>query len=225
MELKQISPDSYEFSDRDRRLTRLVRLFLSAIVIIVLVNALVTGAAWPVAVVLVVAAGFWKLADYVDVDSHAVFDRAANSFHIVQTRRGKPVLDRREPLDRIEAVVIAADSRSSASDNTVKTRPVVVIDGLSVPLTFASFKAGPAATDIAERLREFLGSPATDLIEDSIRQALRGPAGVGPAVRLARLGKGLGRLEAAAYVRTIEEGIDGLSRSGKSVHSIRRERS
>ncbi len=225
MELKQISPHSYEFSDSDRRLTRLIRLFLAAIVILVVVNALFTGAAWPVAVILLAAAGFWKLADYVDVDSRAVFDRAGNSFHIVQTRRGKPVLDRREPLDRIEAVVVAADSRSSATDNTVKTRPVVVIDGLSVPLTFASFEAGPAATDIAERLREFLGVAGGDLMEDSIRQALRGPAGVGPAVRLARLGKGLGRLEAAAYVRGIEKGIDEPSRSGKSVHSIRRERS
>jgi hypothetical protein len=225
MKLQQISPDRFEFTDTGGKLTEYMRYFLIAVTALVVFNAIATGSFAPVILVLIAAMGFSKLAGYVDVDTHASFDRTSGEFYLRQTRRGKLVEERTVPLDGIENVVVEADHRDKATDNAVKTRPAVVIEGRSVPLTFASFLSGPAAAESAQTLRRFLELPDTDLIDDSIRQALKGPVGTGPAVRLARLGKGLGRLDAAAYVRSIEGQADPVATSRTPTHAIRREQS
>lgn len=223
MKLQQITPDRFEFSDAGGKLTAYIHYFLIAATALVVIDAIATGSFAPVVVVLIVATGFSKLAGYVEVDSHASFDRDAGEFYLRQTRRGKLIEERTMALDAIENVVIEADHRHKANDNVVKTRPAVVIEGQSVPLTFASFLGGPVATETAQTLRRFLDLPDTDLIDDSIRQALKSPVGTGPAVRLARLGKGLGRLDAAAYIRSFQKQVAQPVEPRAPTHSIRRE--
>jgi len=227
MKLERESPERIKFSHSGRTFTRLIRYFLIAIVLMVIFGSFFSGQIASVLIVLLVAGLFWKLADYVNVESHATFDHRENRLHVVQSRAGTKLIDRSESLDAIENVVIQSSSRSGAADDTLKTRPALVIMGETVPLTFASFASGRQPTDIALELRSFLKLPESDLIEDSIVQALKGPVGTGPAVRLARLGKGMGRLEAAGYVRSVEQRLEAEStdRQTSGGHEIRRERS
>lgn len=224
MKLERVSPDRIEISDSGAGFTRYLRYFLIAVVLVVVTGSLFNGNIMPILLVLVAAGLFWKLADHVNVDSQAAFDRQAARFYLNQTRGGKPVAQLDEAVDRIENVIIEAAHRSRTSDETVTTRPALVIGGETVPLTFASFKSGPQASEIAQALRQFLSLPETDLIDDSIRQALAGPAGTGPAVRLARFGKGMGRIDAARYVQSVikQASAPEPAASGRT-HSIRRE--
>jgi hypothetical protein len=57
--------------------------------------------------------------------------------------------------------------------------------------------------EIARSIRAFLGLPDGDLIDDSLEVLARQPR-IQPAVRLARIGKGLGRLEALQHVRRLQ---------------------
>lgn len=164
----------------------------------------------------------WTFVGTLNVVSTATFDRQAGQFTLVQRRDGRLVAKRSEPLSAIETVVLQATSRSGLNDDILQTRPAVVIGGVSVPLTYASFISGPLPTDIAMALRRFLRLPETDLPDDSIRQALKVSPGTGPAVRLARICKGMGKIEAAQYVRKLDV-RPGARR--RPIHVIRRERS
>ncbi len=227
MKLEKVSPTRFEFSHSGETFTRYVRYFLIAVVLIVAFGALTGGNFVSLVIVLLVAGLFWKLADYVNVESRAGFDLQMNRFELVQSRAGTELVNRSEPLESIGNAIIESSSRSGKGDDSLKTRPAVVIDGETVPLTFASFVSGPQPTEIAMALRDFLQLPESDLIDDSIAQALKGPVGIGPAVRLARLGKGMGRLDAARYVENVKQEMSSerSDRDTPGGHDIRRERS
>ena len=205
MNLNQDSADRIIFRDESTSFMRLIRIFLIVCVATVVAAALLNGNYFSVVLVLLVAALFWKLANYANVTSTVTLDRQTGQLTLVQARGGKILSDRSERLEAIDNVVLQSSSRSEAADETLKTRPAFIVRGEPVPLTFASFVSGEEPKGIALALRAFLGLPRENLIDDSINEAVKAPAGTGPAVRLARFGKGMNRLEAASYVQELKK--------------------
>ena len=179
MNLNQDSPDRITFQDDSKQFVRLIRIFLIACAATVVVAALPDGNYFSVVFVLLVATLFWKLADYANTTSVVTLDRQTGKLTLVQTRGGRTLSDLSEPLDSIDNVVLQSSSRSGAADETLKTRPAFIVRGESVPLTFASFLSGEEPKRIALALRAFLGLPDKNLIDDSILQAVKAPAGTG----------------------------------------------
>lgn len=187
--------------DDPRSFSRWIAVGLAAIVLVVI---LAGQSFFDSVLALLAAVAIWFALRYSSVQTEAVFDAAEGRYRIRQQRHGKEVLSYDGALAEIEGVIVEAAWRSGRVDRVLKLRPALVVGARPLPLTFATFMSGEQPRRIALALRDFLGLPESDLIEDSLRVAARDPDRVNPAVRLARLGKGLSRLEAAAYVERLK---------------------
>lgn len=201
MQLEQPSRTRLLVRDDPTKFSRWVGLALAGMLLLVLVAG---DSFWSALLALIAAAAIWYALRRAEVSTEAVLDRDADRWQVSQRREGKEVSRREGRLVDIEGVVVEAAARSERVERRLKLRPALVVGGRPLPLTFATFSTGQEPRDIALALRKFLGLPESDLIEDSLRVAARDPLRVNPAIRLARLGKGLSRREAAAHVRRLK---------------------
>ncbi len=150
------------------------------------------------------AAALWFALRYSDVATEAVFDRAKDRVQVRHVSLGKPQAEWEGAIADVENVVLEAAPTVKKGEDSCRLRPALVVDGQSLPLTFGRYAAGRKPEEIALALRRFLGLPRRDLIEDSIRLAVRDPFRTRPAVNLARFGKKMAPDEAAAYVEQLK---------------------
>lgn len=187
--------------DLPARFSRPVGLGLAAMVLLVL---LAGQSIWAGLGALLVAGGIWQGLRYTEVETEALFDLAADRYQVSRRRRGTEIFRQEGRLADVEGVIVEAAARSRKVERQLELRPALVVGGRPLPLSFAGFASGAAPRETALALRRFLGLPETDLIEDSLRVAARDPHRINPAIRLARLGEGLSRREAAARVRRLK---------------------
>jgi hypothetical protein len=103
-------------------------------------------------------------------------------------------------------VIVEAAGRTSRRDRVLNLRPALVIDATVVPLTWRAFGDDKAPLEAALVIRRFLGHTEQQLYEDSIEALAKLSGRVNPAVRIARLGLGLDRIEAAKLVTRLQAG-------------------
>lgn len=200
MELQRPDPQRLLLHDDPAGFLRWTAFGLAAAVLLVLLlGSLGTGL-----LALLAAGVLWLALRHAAVATEAVFDKAEGRFRVTRRRAGREIERHEGGLGEIEGVIVEAAARARRVDRRLKLRPALVVGGRPLPLSFASFESGEPPRRTALVLRDFLGLPESDLIEDSLRVAARDPDRVNPAVRLARLGQGLSHAEAAARVRQLK---------------------
>lgn len=188
-----------------------VRPMLFAVIACVAAVALATlwgGSFASLGLVLAVGAFFAVLLYRSSADSRALFDPAAGTATIVHARAGRELERSQLALTEIDRVIVEAASRSGRPDNVLKLRPALVAGGRIVPLTFRTFVAGKAPLEAAAAIRRRLGHDEAHLLEDSVKALATLTGRTNPAVRIARLGLGMGRLAAARHVTKLRDAAD-----------------
>ena len=109
----------------------------------------------------------------------------------------------KKEIEELEATGV--DVAAGGNPRTLALRPAVVIEKTIVPLTQTDFESGERPKTIATALRLYLGHDDYGLIDDSIAALARFSPRIQPAIRLARLGKGLSRTEAFRLVSSLRE--------------------
>lgn len=131
----------------------------------------------------------------------AVFDRARGTLAITHTRSGAIVGEEDVAIaDVTQVIVEPATGGRTIDGQRLALRPSVLANDRIVPLTYGSFESGERPVEIAEQVRDFLGLPTGNIFEASVEALAHHGERIQPAVRLARLGLGLSRPEAAAMV-------------------------
>lgn len=205
MEIVSREPDRLEFRHDGMAGARPMLLVVVGCVAVVAL-ATASGGAWGTLVVVLaigtfIAGMLWRSS----ADTVAVFDRAADAVTIVHKRRGRPFAHTEMPLTGISGVIVEAAGRSARTDRMLSLRPALVADAKIVPLTWRAFVNGDPPVKAATAIRRFLGHSEEGLFADSVAALARHTGRVNPAVRIARIGMGMGRREAADHVALLRE--------------------
>ncbi len=167
------------------------------------------GGSWlSLIVVLVVGALILSMLRNASARTAAVFDRAHGTVEITHTRGGAIVGEEDVALADIADVIVepATGGIGMTAGQHLSLRPSLFVGDRLVPLTYHAFESGPRPIEAAAEIRAFLGRARDNLVEDSVTILAQHSDRVQPALRLARLGLGLDRLEAAEMVARLREG-------------------
>jgi hypothetical protein len=207
MDIKRTGPDQLVFSHDGVASARPMLLIAVACVAVVALATLF-GGSWLSLIVVLAVGGFlvamlWRSSAL----ARATFDRARGTLEIVHLRHGAEVGKQEMNLTDIAAVIVQPSTGGSGTTagRSLALRPSLLVGSTIVPLTYRAFEGGRRPLDAAEEIRRFLGLAEDDLIEASVRVLARHSDRVQPAVRLARLGLGLGRVEAADMVTRLRK--------------------
>lgn len=201
----QISDDRLELNHDGVASARPMLWIVVACVAAVAVAALLQGSFWSLLLVLAVGSLLVALLRRSSAESRAVFDRRAGTVTISHCRGGTEIERIERPLGDISSVIVEAAGRSRRNDNVLTLRPALLVGTDIVPLTWRAFVSGDSAVDAALAVRRFLGAPEGNLFADSVEALARHSDRTNPAVRIARLGMGLGRREAAELVTRLRK--------------------
>jgi hypothetical protein len=207
MEIKRIGDDHIVFLHDGIASARPMMLIAVGCVAVVALATLFGGSWLSLIVVLVVGGFLLSMLWRASARTAAVLDRERGALAITHTRGGKIVGEEDVPFAEISQVIVepAAGGSGKAASQSLLLRPAVLASDRIVPLTYRAFESGRRPIEAAEAIRDFLRLPLDDLIEGSVAVLARNGDRVQPAVRLARLGLGLGRLEAAAMVARLRK--------------------
>lgn len=208
MEIKRIGADHIIFL-HDGIASGRPMMWIAVACIAVIALMTLFGSSWLSLIVVLVVGGFilsmlWQAS----ARTAAVFDRARGTLAITHTRGGKIVGGDDVRLDDIAQVIVepATGGTGVTADQHLSLRPSVLVGDKIVPLTYRAFESGKRPIETAEEIRRFLGLPEDDLMAGSVEVLARHGDRAQPAVRLARLGLGLDRLEAAEMVTRLRKG-------------------
>ena len=207
MEIKRIGTDHIIFL-HDGIASARPTMWIAVVCIAVIALMTLFGGSWLSLIVVLVVGGFilsmlWRAS----ARTAAVFDRERGALAITHTRGGKIVGEEDVPIADIAQVLVepATGGTSVAAGQHLSLRPSLLVGDSIVPLTYRAFESGNRAIETAEEIRRFLRLPEDDLMKGSVEALARHGDRVQPAVRLARLGLGLDRLEAAAMVTRLRK--------------------
>jgi len=207
MEIKRISADHIVFLHDGVASSRPMVWIALGCVGVVALFALFGGSWLSLIVVLVVGGFLLNMLWHASARTAAVFDRERGTLAVTHTRSGKIVGETDVPLDAISDVIVepATGGTEVTAGQSLSLRPAVLTGDTIVPLTYRAFESGKRPIEAAEEIRGFLGLADGDLMENSVRALARCGERVQPAVRLARLGLGLDRGQAAEMVTRLRE--------------------
>lgn len=205
METKNPSGDRLEFHHDGVAGSRLMLWIVIGCVVAVALATFLGGSWVSLVIVLVIGAFFIGLLRRSSAVSTAVFDKTAGTVIVTHGRDGKEIEREERPIGEISRVIVEAAGRSAKIDRKLELRPALVTGETILPLTFRAFVGGDSAIEAAKAIRRFLGHADDGLFEDSVAAMAKHTDRVNPAVRLARLGMGMGRLEAARYVTRLRD--------------------
>lgn len=208
MEIKRVGADHIVFLHDGIASARPMMLIAVACIAIVALMTLFGGSWLSFIVVLVVGGLILSMLWRASARTAAVFDRERGTLAITHTRGGKIVGEEDVPLAGISQVIVepATGGGGKAAGQSLSLRPCVLAGDRIVPLTYRAFESGQRSIEAAETIREFLGLPQVDLFEESVRTLARHGDRIQPALRLARLGLCLDRLQAAEMVTRFMKG-------------------
>jgi len=202
MEIKRIGSGHIVFT-HDGIASARPMMWVAVACIVVIALMTLFGGSWLSLIVVLVVGGFilsmlWRAS----ARTAAVFDRERGTLAITHTRGGKIVGGDDVRLDEIAQVIVEPSTGGSGvtAGQHLSLRPSLLVGDRIVPLTYRAFEFGNRPIETAEEIRRFLGLPENDLMKGSVEVLARHGDRIQPAVRLARLGLGLDRLEAAAMV-------------------------
>lgn len=205
MEVKHSSEDRLEFHHDGVAGSRRMLWMVSGCVAAVALATLFGGSWISLIIVLAVGAFLVSLLRRSSAISSAVFDRQARTVTVSHSRDGREIEREERTIDEISRVIVEAAGRSGKTDRVLDLRPALVVGSTILPLTYRAFVSGDSAVQAATAIRHFLGHAEENLFEDSVAALAKYTDRVNPAVRLARLGMGLGGLEAARYVTRLRD--------------------
>jgi hypothetical protein len=207
MEIKRIGDDHIVFLHDGIASARPMMLIAVACVAIIALATLFGGSWLSLFVVLVVGGFILSMLWNASARTAAVFDRERGTLAITHTRGGKIVGEEDVPLADISGVIIepATGGGGVTAGQHLSLRPSVLAGERIVPLTYRAFESGRRPIEAAEEVRDFLGLAQADLFEHSVAVLARHGDRLQPAVRLARLGLGLDRVEAAEMVTRLRK--------------------
>ena len=203
MDLRRDGTERLIFRHDGERTLRLFSILLGGVLAIALLVWFLAGPVSPLPVLatLALAIGFFWMIRRSRTESLAIFDLESDMFGLRHSRNGRTMEEIEAPLTAIEAVIV--DVAPAGNPRLLALRPAVVIDRTIIPLTLGEFETGERPRTIATALRLFLGHDDYGLIDDSIAALARFSPHVRPAIRLARLAKGLSQSEAVRLVKTL----------------------
>jgi len=207
MEIKRIGSDHIVFT-HDGIASARPMMWIAVACIAVIALMTLFGGSWLSLIVVLVVVGFilsmlWRAS----ARTAAVFDRERGTLAITHTRGGAIVGEGDVPIADIGRVIVepSIGGTGVTAGQHLSLRPCVLAGAKIIPLTYNSFESGQRPIEAAETIRDFLDLPQDDLIEGSVEALARHGDRVQPAVRLARLGLGHDRLEAAAMVTRLRK--------------------
>lgn len=206
MDIHEGGPDYIAFRHNGAKTSGQLAKLVIAIVVLGLALAVAMGAMslLNTVVLIAVAGAFLWLIRRSEAQSIAVFDKENKQFELVHRLVGGTEERVRGALSEVEAVILDV-AVGKTSTNSLQTRPAVVLRGEVVPLTKFDFAADAEAREVALKIRRFLGHKEKTLVDESIKALARLTPRTQPAVRLARLAKGLSRVEAATLVSELKK--------------------
>lgn len=201
MDVKRLGSDHLVFTEDGVASARPMLLIVAGCIAAVAVAAFFGGSFLSLAVVLIVGGFILSMLWCSAARTAAVFDRERGTLAITHTRGGAIVDQDDVALADISQVIVEPSGGGKRTGTQqLFLRPSVLAGDRIVPLTYRSFEGGGRPVEIAEEIRDFLGLPRVDILHVSVQVLARHGDRIQPVVRLARLGLGLGRLEAAEMV-------------------------
>lgn len=211
MEIKRAGPDQIIFI-HDGVASTLPMIWVAIACVAVVAFAALLGGSWFSLIVVLVVGGFilsmlWRSA----ARTAALFDRSRHVLEITHTRGGTIVGSEDIPLGDISQVIVVPTGGASTptASRRLSLRPAVVAGDRIVPLTYSAFEGDQHPLAAAEEIGAFLGLPEGDVIRESVAALARHDERIQPAVRLARLGLGLDRQQAAEMVARLRKNSSG----------------
>ena len=207
MEIKRLGSDHLVFTHDGIASARPLLFIALGCIVAVVIAAFFVGSLLSLVVVLV-AGGFilamlWRSS----ARTAAVFDRERGTLAITHTRGGVIVDEEDVAIADMSQVIVEPSSGGKTTGTQhLMLRPSVLAAGRIVPLSYGAFESGERPVEAAETIRKFLGFPPGNIMVESVEALARHGERIQPAVRLARLGLGLSRPEAAAMVKRLRQG-------------------
>jgi hypothetical protein len=207
MEIKRIGADHIVFLHDGIASARPMMWIAVACIAVVALLTLFGGSWLSLVVVLVVGGTILSMLWRGSARTAAVFDRERGTLAITHTRGGAIVGEEDVPIADIAQVLVepATGGTGVTAGQHLSLRPSLLAGDRIVPLTYGAFESGNWPIETAEEIRRFLRLPEGDLMKGSVEALARHGDRVQPAVRLARLGLGLDRLEAPAMVTRLRK--------------------
>jgi len=207
MEIKRIGADHIVFLHDGIASARPMMWIAVACIAVVALLTLFGGSWLSLIVVLVVGGTILSMLWRGSARTAAVFDRERGTLAITHTRGGAIVGEEDVPIADIAQVLVepATGGPGVTAGQHLSLRPSLLAGDRIVPLTYGAFESGNGPIETAEEIRRFLRLPEGDLMKGSVEALARHGDRVQPAVRLARLGLGLDRLEAPAMVTRLRK--------------------
>lgn len=207
MEIKRLGTDHIVFL-HDGIASARPMMWIAVGCIAVVTLATLFGGSW-LSLIVVLAVGGLMLSMLWQASARtaAVFDRERGILAITHTRGGKIVGEEDVPFGDITKVIVEPSTGGTGVTvgQRLSLRPAVLAGDRIVPLTYRAFEGGNRPIESAGEIRRFLGLPDEDLMEASVNVLAHHGERVQPAVRLARLGLGLDRLQAAEMVTRLRQ--------------------
>lgn len=207
MEIKRLGTDHIVFL-HDGIASARPMMWIAVGCIAVVTLATLFGGSW-LSLIVVLAVGGLMLSMLWQASARtaAVFDRERGILAITHTRGGKIVGEEDVPFGDITKVIVEPSTGGTGvtAGQRLSLRPAVLAGDRIVPLTYRAFEGGNRPIETAGEVRRFLGLPDDDLMEASVNALARRGERVQPAVRLARLGLGLDRFQAAEMVTRLRQ--------------------
>lgn len=168
MDLVNPTPNRIEYIHDDKAQTRVGIFIIGIGALACVVGSLVADSFWPALLVAVIAGTLILRLHRQSARTKVIFDKTNDRLLLEhRTPGGRLMGSERLQLSHLENVVLErAGFLHNFMSKKVWQRPVMIVAGRRIPLTYASFETGGVAEDIAAQLREKFELPRSVRFSD-----------------------------------------------------------
>ncbi|MCY1705938.1 hypothetical protein [Pannonibacter sp. SL95] len=170
MDLVNPTPNRIEYIHDDKAQTRVGIFIIGIGALACVVGSLVADSFWPALLVAVIAGTLILRLHRQSARTKVIFDKTNDRLLLEhRTPGGRLMGSERLQLSHLENVVLErAGFLHNFMSKKVWQRPVMIVAGRRIPLTYASFETGGVAEDIAAQLREKFELPRSARFSDAV---------------------------------------------------------
>lgn len=161
MDLVSPSPTRTEYIHDDRTQTRVAMVIIGFGAAACVLGSVMASSIWPAALVCLISGGIMIRLHRQTARTRVIFDTNGNKL-LLEHRMpsGKLLGSARYELSNLENVVIEkAGPLHNFMSRKIWQRPVMIIAGQRVPLTYRSFETGSSTQEIVTQMRDRFGLP------------------------------------------------------------------